>query len=87
MRSIIQSGAIFEKGYCVEAALPIETLEKLGLLNKTSDGLMQTGLFRAEYKSTADAKPEEHWMSWVDPVTPEPDFHVPSAMGIFSLEK
>jgi hypothetical protein len=25
--------------------------------------------------------PLEAWMSWVDPKTPEPDFHVPSSLG------
>jgi hypothetical protein len=25
--------------------------------------------------------PLEEWMSWVDPKTPEPDFHVPSSLG------
>ena len=25
--------------------------------------------------------PIEHWISWVDPQTPEPDFHVPSSLG------
>ena len=84
---LITAAAIFEKGYIVEAALPIETLETLGLINKTPDGMIRTGLFRAEFKSTGGPKPEEHWMSWVDPATPEPDFHVPSAMGVFSLEK
>ena len=25
--------------------------------------------------------PLEEWMSWIDPQTPEPDFHVPSSLG------
>ena len=25
--------------------------------------------------------PLEEWISWVDPKTPEPDFHVPSSLG------
>ena len=25
--------------------------------------------------------PIEEWISWVDPKTPEPDFHVPSSLG------
>ncbi|MBN2377677.1 MAG: carbohydrate-binding family 9-like protein [Sedimentisphaerales bacterium] len=84
---LITAASIFEKGYIVEAALPIETLEALGLMNNAPDGWIRTGLFRAEFKSTGGPKPEEHWMSWVDPATTEPDFHVPSAMGVFCLEK
>ena len=25
--------------------------------------------------------PIEDWISWIDPKTPEPDFHVPSSLG------
>jgi hypothetical protein len=29
----------------------------------------------------AGPPPIEDWMSWIDPKTPEPDFHVPSSLG------
>ena len=29
--------------------------------------------------------PLEAWMSWIDPKTPEPDFHVPSSFGRFVI--
>ena len=29
--------------------------------------------------------PIEEWMSWIDPNTPEPDFHVPSSLGHLEL--
>lgn len=29
--------------------------------------------------------PLEEWMSWIDPQTPEPDFHVPSSFGWLSI--
>jgi hypothetical protein len=32
-------------------------------------------------RKRAGPPPIEGWMSWVDPKTPEPDFHVPSSLG------
>jgi hypothetical protein len=31
--------------------------------------------------------PIEEWMSWVDPKTAEPDFHMPSSLGWFEVVK
>jgi hypothetical protein len=32
-------------------------------------------------RTFAGPAPIENWISWVDPQTPEPDFHVPSSLG------
>lgn len=32
-------------------------------------------------RKLAGPPPIEAWMSWIDPKTPEPDFHVPSSLG------
>lgn len=32
-------------------------------------------------RKTEGPPPIENWISWVDPKTPEPDFHVPSSLG------
>ena len=32
-------------------------------------------------RKLAGPPPLEGWISWVDPKTPEPDFHVPSSLG------
>jgi hypothetical protein len=29
--------------------------------------------------------PIEEWMSWVDPKTEEPDFHVPTSLGLLEV--
>lgn len=34
-----------------------------------------------------DPPPIEEWISWVNPNTPEPDFHVPSSLGWLELVK
>ncbi len=38
-------------------------------------------------RSIEGPPPIEDWLSWVDPKTPEPDFHVPSSMGWLEIVK
>ena len=33
-----------------------------------------------------DGQVEEHWISWVDPKVPTPDFHTPSAFGLMKMK-
>jgi hypothetical protein len=66
----------------VEGRLPLSTLRQLGVLKP--DGSMRTGVFRAEFSKKADQL-DMHWISWVDPQTPFPDFHVNSVFGMFRL--
>lgn len=70
-------------GYIVELAISIKSLTELGLLKNKR---MLAGLFRAECKSIKDGKARLHWISWIKPKSPRPDFHIPSAFGILVLE-
>lgn len=67
-------------GYIVEGAISKASLTALGLLK---NGEIRVGVFRGQYSN----KPDQpvRWISWVDPKTPQPDFHVPSAFGILKL--
>lgn len=71
-----------DAGYTVEASIPLASLRELGVLKP--DGQMRTGVFRAEF-TPKDGKLDMRWISWVDPATPIPDFHVDSAFGLFRL--
>ena len=42
------------------------------------------GVYRAEF-SMSDDGVQENWISWVDPGTEKPDFHVASSFGEFVL--
>lgn len=68
----------------VELSVSLKTLRQLGLLHE--DGTMLIGLFRADFY-----RPEilsaVRWISWQDPQTKEPDFHVPEAFAKIKLEK
>lgn len=71
-----------DHGYGVEGRIPIIALTRLGLLKPGRT--MLAGVFRAEFrKPPADIAAK--WLSWQDPETAEPDFHVPSAFGTFEF--
>jgi len=80
---ISTAGSITKQGYIVEGSIPLKTLEALGLPMLASGHMLKAGLFRAEFNRGQDSKPEEHWISWIEPDTEQPDFHVPSAFGCF----
>jgi chondroitin AC lyase len=71
--------------YTVQGSVGLETLRSLGVLG-TSSGQLCTGLYRAEFSHRPDGSVHRGWMSWVDPGTVEPDFHVPSSFGVLELE-
>jgi len=74
-------------GYVVELALPLTTLRKLTKFDETEDHAILAGVFRAEFSHIAANKPREEWISWVCPDAEKPDFHVPSALGRFRIER
>ncbi|MEP6724654.1 MAG: sugar-binding protein [Bacteroidota bacterium] len=70
-------------GYTLEAAISIPSLKTLGLLK---DNILQAGIFRAECTGIENGKPLLKWISWIDPKSAGPDFHIPAAFGILKLE-
>ncbi len=80
LKGLKAAGVITESGYIVEGAVPIASLKDLNLLRK--DSTIRAGIFRAEF-STAGSEIKMQWISWVDPNTTYPDFHVDSAFGVF----
>ncbi len=73
------------EGYIVEGSVPLKSLEAVGLPPLGTDRLLKVGLFRADFNHGLNSKLHEHWISWVDPLTEKPDFHVPSAFGCFRM--
>lgn len=66
-------------GYSVEGAIPLEFLDGL----KQGDEIFFGG-YRAEF-SLEDSALVENWLTWVDPGTASPDFHVPASLGKLRL--
>jgi hypothetical protein len=70
----------FSGGYAVEGAIPMEFIKQLA-----KDGAIYFGAYRAEF-SKKDGVTIENWLTWVNPHTEKPDFHVPASMGKLYLK-
>ncbi len=66
--------------YRVEGSLPLACLHAHGLL-PSGGGELLAGAYRAELSRLPHGAVHFGWMSWVDPKTDKPDFHVPSSFG------
>lgn len=85
MKDIKTKSSITKDGYIVEGIIPLKTFTDLGFeLDKGSQ--MFAGVFRADFCYDKNDNIEYHWISWVLPKVKEPDFHTPSAFGIFIFE-
>ena len=71
--------------YWVEGRLPLATLRALGVL-KPGARELYAGVYRGEFSHDADGSVHRDWLTWVDPHTEKPDFHVPQSFGRLVLE-
>lgn len=79
-------GTTTDDGYIVEGLVPLKSFEDLKLLN---NNVMRVGVYRAEFSKPEkeDEDPIMEWISWVDPKTEAPDYHVDSSFGEFRFLK
>ena len=64
----------------------MEALKSMGCVHENEEGLyLIAGLFRAEFSGDGGCGHLENWISWIDPKTDSPDFHVSSAFGTLKL--
>ena len=78
----LEFGSTLGEGqYSVEGSIPLETFRELGI-EGLEEGWMRAGIYRAEFSRGADGAVVQNWISWVDPNTPEADFHVPTSFGL-----
>lgn len=67
--------------YIVEGSIPLKSLEEMGVISP--DGEIRFGVYRADYYG-----PQEEqviWSSWIIPDAANPDFHIPSSLGVLKL--
>ncbi len=77
-------GEVTERGYVVSGRVDLQVLRNLGCLRGQE---MITGVYRAEFSHNADGSIRQEWISWVDPASEVPDFHVPASFGRFIFEE
>ena len=71
--------------FTVEVAISILSLKKFELIQK--DGTIEAGIYRAKYNQQSNGQFEPTWITWVDPKTETPNFHIASSFGKLKLEK
>ena len=74
---------INDKGFTVEGKVSIAYLKKLNLLQNNK---IETGIYRAKYFKTKESSYKPIWLTWVDPKTEVPNFHISSSFGVLILE-
>lgn len=82
---LIIKAATDAEGYWVEGSISLKSMRALGIYHE--DGILRTGLYRAEYVTETDGQARPQWISWVHPNTPTPNFHTPTSFGILKLAK
>ena len=75
---------IAEDNFSVEIAISIKSLKKLNLIK---DHKIEVGIFRAKYNKQENTSFEPTWISWVNPNTITPNFHIPTSFGLLNLIK
>ncbi|MBP8793372.1 MAG: endoxylanase, partial [Lutibacter sp.] len=75
---IIVKSDIENNFFVVEGAITLASLKKINLLK---DNKIETGIFRAKYNKQDNSTFEPTWISWVNPQTETPNFHIASSFG------
>ena len=73
---------ITKVGFTVEGAISLASLRKLNLIKNNN---IETGIFRAKYFKQEDLSFEPTWVTWVNPKTEKPNFHIASSFGVLHL--
>ena len=76
------AGNIFKEAYQLEIAIPVNCINEMGI-DISED--FYIGLFRADLEDSSSVI-KENWISWRDPQSPEPDYHIPEALGLIRFE-
>ena len=75
---------ILDNMFTVEIAISIESLNKLGLIN---NNVIEAGIYRAKYSKNENGILEPKWISWINPNTETPNFHIQTSFGKLHLIK
>jgi len=77
------AGRITNTGYAVEAAIPLDWFRQTSISNMEPGSSLIAGIYRGEFSYSKTGEINQSWISWQNPQTKKPDFHVPSSLGIF----
>ena len=79
--------AIDEQKFSVEGKLSLASLKTLNLLKQDEKGYyLEVGVYRAKYTRETTGQNKPTWITWLDPQTEYPEFHIKDSFGVFRLE-
>ncbi|WP_281225726.1 sugar-binding protein [Flavobacterium aquiphilum] len=74
--------SVNQDSFTVEGWISIQSLKGFKLIK---DNKIETGIFRAKYSPNQDGIFEPTWITWANPNTETPNFHIASSFGILIL--
>lgn len=72
-----------QKSFTVGGRISIASLKELDLIQAN---IIEAGVYRAKFSKDENGNYEPTWITWVDPNTAEPNFHIASSFGRFILK-
>jgi hypothetical protein len=68
--------------FTVQGRISIQSLRDLNLIQNNT---IEAGVYRAKFSLAQNLQYEPTWISWVNPNTEKPNFHIASSFGKFVL--
>ncbi|WP_233588599.1 MULTISPECIES: sugar-binding protein [unclassified Flavobacterium] len=81
---LVVKSSVQANTFMVEGSISIESLKSLNLIK---NNIIETGVFRAKYSKAQNECYEPNWITWVNPNTETPNFHIASSFGVFILKE
>ncbi len=81
---LVVFASINPSGYIVEGQISLNSLREMNILE---DGKIEAGVFRGDFSNVGSIDPVVRWITWINPDTEKPDFHVPTAFGALILQE
>ncbi|MCD0468793.1 sugar-binding protein [Flavobacterium sp. JAS] len=81
---ILVKSSVNEDSFTVEGSISIQSLKDFKLIKNNK---IETGIFRAKYSPNKNDSYEPVWITWVNPNTETPNFHIASSFGILTLKE
>lgn len=72
-----------QNSFTVAGRISIASLKELDLIQ---GNIIEAGVYRAKFSKDESGNYEPTWITWVDPNTAEPNFHIASSFGRFILK-
>lgn len=81
---LLVKSTVNANSFTVEGAISIASLKSFNLIKNNK---IETGVFRAKYTKRQNGCFEPTWITWVNPNTETPNFHITSSFGNFILKE